>query len=301
MQRVDQAPAGLLRRQLESTPANQLAAPRAEPAVRPAPPVPTPSPRVISIVNRKGGVGKTTTAFNLAGGLAGRGNSVLLIDLDPMGSLCRSLQIRPGELTLSDLLVGLNGSLGELIRRTEIPNLYCIPGDPNLRSFEMEHAASLAYREALRDKLEGVLKWKPFPFVIIDCPPSLGLISGNALVASTDVIIPIDGSAYGMGALVDTLRVLKLVRKNLNQQLSITGLLLNNVDLGTVYDKTVRDVMQRQFPGLLFQSVIPASPESDVSSQMGQPVVRHSPESWMAKAYRQLIEEVITREPLRGA
>ena len=255
---------------------------------------------MISIVNRKGGVGKTTTAFNLAGALAGRGNSVLLIDLDPMGSLCRSLQIRPGELTLSDLLVGLNGSLGELIRRTEIPNLYCIPGDPNLRSFEMEHTASLAYREALRDKLEGVLKWKPFPFVIIDCPPSLGLLSGNALVASTDVIIPVDGSAYGMGALVDTLRVLKLVRKNLNQQLSITGLLLNNVDLGTVYDKTVRDVMQRQFQGLLFQSVIPASPESDVSSQMGQPVVRHSPESWMAKAYRQLIGEIMAREPLRA-
>lgn len=300
MQTVDQTPPGLLRRRLEATPANQSAAPRPEPAVRPPPPVPTRSPRVISIVNRKGGVGKTTTAFNLAGGLAGRGNSVLLIDLDPMGSLCRSLQIRPGELTLSDLLVGLNGSLGELIRRTEIPNLYCIPGDPNLRSFEMEHAASLAYREALRDKLEGVLKWKPFPFVIIDCPPSLGLLSGNALVASTDVIIPVDGSAYGMGALVDTLRVLKLVRKNLNQQLSITGLLLNNVDLGTVYDKTVREVMERQFQGLLFRSVIPASPESDVSSQMGQPVVRHSPESWMAKAYRQFIEEVMTREPLRG-
>ena len=295
MDRPNQITSGLLSRRTEDP---AVARPAGQESVQ-APAGPSP-PRVISIVNRKGGVGKTTTAFNLAGGLAARGNSVLLIDLDPMGSLCRSLQIRPGELTLSDLLVGLNGSLGELIRRTEIPNLYCIPGDPNLRSFEMEHGASLAYREALRDKLDGVLKWKPFPFVIIDCPPSLGLISGNALVASTDVIIPVDGSAYGMGALVDTLRVLKLVRKNLNQQLSVTGLLLNNVDLGTVYDKTVREVMHRQFPGLLFQSVIPASPESDVSAQMGQPVVRHSPESWMAKAYRQLIGEIIAREPLRG-
>ena len=300
MQGVDQAPSGLLSRRSEMTPVSRLAAPYAAPAVRPAPPVATHAPRVISIVNRKGGVGKTTTSFNLAGALSGRGHPVLLIDLDPMGSLCRSLQIRPGELSLSDLLVGLNGDLGELIRRTEIPNLYCIPGDPNLRGFEMEHGSSLAYREALREKLEGVLKWKAFPFVIIDCPPSLGLLSGNALVASTDVIIPVDGSAYGMGALVDTLRVLKLVRTNLNQQLSITGLLLNNVDLGTVYDKTVRDVMQRQFRGLLFRSVIPASPEADVSSQMGQPIIRYAPDSWMAKAYRQLIEEVIAREPHRA-
>jgi len=297
LERVNDGPSRLLSQRPEL---GRPTAPQAQPAASPARSPGAHRPRVISIVNRKGGVGKTTTAFNLAGALAGRGNSVLLIDLDPMGSLCRSLQIRPGELTLSDLLVGLNGELGQLIRRTEIPNLYCIPGDPNLRSFEMEHGASLAFREALRDKLEGVLKWKPFPFVIIDCPPSLGLISGNALVASTDVIIPVDGSAYGMGALVDTLRVLKLVQKNLNQQLLVTGLLLNNVDLGTVYDKTVRDVMHRQFPGLLFKSVIPTSPESDVSSQMGQPVVRQSPESWMAKAYRQLIGEIMAREPLHG-
>jgi chromosome partitioning protein len=164
----------------------------------------------------------------------------------------------------------------------------------------MEHGVSLGFREALRDRLAGVLKWKPFPFVIIDCPPSLGLLASNALAASTDVIIPIDGSAYSMGALMDTLGVLKLVQQNLNGRLSITGLLLNNVDMGTVYDKTVREVMHRQFHGLVFRSVIPTSPESDVSAQLGQPVVRYAPDSRMAKAYRQLVGEVIAREPNRG-
>ncbi len=258
-----------------------------------------PTPRVIAIVNRKGGVGKTTTSFNLAGALSERTGPVLLIDLDPMGSLCRSLNIRPSELPLSDLLVGLQGSLGQLIRPTEIPHLYCIPGDPNLRTFEMRNGPSVGYRNALRQHLAGVLKLKPFPFVIIDCPPSLGLISGNALVACSEVIIPVDGSIYGMGALVDTLRVIKLVRSNANPTLSVCGLLLNNVDMGTMYDRTVLEVLQRQYRSLVFKSVIPASPESDVCSQMGKPVTRHAPSSWMAKAYRQLTDEILARRPQR--
>ena len=255
----------------------------------------TRSSRVICVANRKGGVGKTTTAFNLAGTLAQKGQQVLLVDMDPMGSLCRSLRIRPGEKAFSDLLVGLDGSLGELIRPTHMTNLYVIPGDPNLRTFEMRYGASIGYRHALQDKLSEVLKWKPFPFVIIDCPPSLGLISGNALIASNEVIIPVDGSTYGMGALVDTIRVIKLVRSNANQRLSICGLLLNNVDLSTMYDRTVVEVLQHQFRRLLFKSVIPTSPESDIASQMGEPVTCYAPSCWMAKAYRQLADEVLAR------
>jgi chromosome partitioning protein len=261
---------------------------------------PHPRPRVVGIVNRKGGVGKTTTAFNLAGALAERGRQVLVVDLDPMGSLCRSIKIRPERKTLSDLLVGLGGSLGDLIRRTEIPNLFVVPGDPNLRTFEMRHGGSVEYRDALKRNLAEVLRWKPFPFVIIDCPPSLGLISGNALTASDEVIIPVDGSTYGMGALVDTLRVVKLIQGNVNPDLRVLGLVLNNVDLGTAYDRTVLDVLRQQYPGLVFDTVIPNSPESDLSAQMGQPVVRYAPQSWMAKAYRQLIQEILARRPDSG-
>ena len=276
-------------------------APVRQPTPTPAPrKAPYPRPRVLGVVNRKGGVGKTTTTFNLAGALAEKGHQVLVVDLDPMGSLCRSLKIRPEKRTLSDLLVGLSGSLGDLIRRTEIPNLFVIPGDPNLRTFEMRHSGSVEYRDVLKRQLAEVLRWKPFPFVIIDCPPSLGLISGNALTASGEVIIPVDGSTYGMGALVDTLRVVKLIQANVNPDLSVLGLLLNNVDLGTGYDRTVLEVLRQQYPGLLMQSVIPTSPESDLSAQMGQPVVRYAPESWMAKAYHQFAEEVLARRPGNG-
>src|SRR3989304_1324053 len=136
-------------------------------------------PRVLCVINRKGGVGKTTCAFNLAGALAHKGRQVLILDLDPMGSLCRSLHIFPGKITLSDLLVGVGGRLGGVVRPTHLQNIYVIPGDPNLRTLELRHATSAGLRLALRDKLSELLKQKPFPYVIIDCPPSLGLISRN--------------------------------------------------------------------------------------------------------------------------
>jgi len=267
---------------------------------RPPEPRPRRKTRVLSVLNRKGGVGKTTTAFNLAGTLAARGHTVLLIDIDPMGSLCRSLNIRPGEKTLSNVLVGIGDSLGELIRPTQVKNLFVVPGDPELRTFEMRNGRSVGYRDALDRALKEVLRFKPFPFVVIDCPPSLGLISGNALTASTEVIVPVDGSTYGMGALVDTFRVIKLVRENVNKKLKVCGVLLNNVDMGTVYDQTVREVLGQQFGNLMFRSVIPNSPEADVSSQKGVPVLQHAPTSWMAKAYAQLVTEVVAREPVVG-
>ena len=256
---------------------------------------PAPQPRIISVVNRKGGVGKTTTTFNLAGTLAQMGHEVLVIDIDPMGSLCRSLRIYPGEVALSDLLIAPNGSLGELIRPTHVPHLYVIPGDPNLRSFETRHGRSVGYRVALRDNLSEMLKWKPFSFVLIDCPPSLGLISGNALVASGEAIVPVDGSTFGMGALMDTLGIIRLVRQNVNPQLSVSGLLLNHVDFGTVYDRTVLEVFKQRFKGLMFTAVISTSPEADESCQMGEPVIRYAPSSWMAKAYWRLAKEVVAR------
>jgi len=253
--------------------------------------------RVICVINRKGGVGKTTTTFNLAGGLAQMGKQVLVIDMDPMGSLCRSIGVFPAEQALSDLLIGANGNLGALIRSTHIPNLFVVPGDPNLRTFEMRHGTSVVYRESLSNQLQEILKWKPFHFILIDCPPSLGLISGNAMAAAHQVIVPVDGSTYGMGALMDTLGIIRLVRENVNEGLGMCGLLLNNVNLGTVYDRTILDVFRRRMRGAMFQTVIPTSPEADEASQLGKPVTQHAPSSWMAKAYRQLIEEVLAKEP----
>ncbi|MGD2253230.1 MAG: ParA family protein [Anaerolineales bacterium] len=256
--------------------------------------------RVISFANRKGGVGKTTTTFNLAGVLSGMGYPVLVVDLDPMGSLCRSLQVRPNKTALSDLLLGLDGNLADLIRPTNIPYLYVVPGDPNLRTFEMRFGVSGSYRDSLRRKLAELLRAKPFPFVLIDCPPSLGLISGNALIASSEVIIPVDGSTYGMGALIDTLAIIEIIQKNINRGLRVCGLVINNVDMGTIYDRTMQQVLKEKFEGLLFDTFIPSSPEADESSQMGEPITRYAPESWMAKAYQQLAQEVLARGNRHG-
>jgi chromosome partitioning protein len=256
-----------------------------------------PQSRVLCVVNRKGGVGKTTCSFNLAGALAHMGHQVLVVDLDPMGSLCRSLQIFPGKNTLSDVLVGVGGQLGDLIRPTHIRNLSVIPGDPNLRTLEMRNGTSVGLRLALREKLSELLKQKPYPYVIIDCPPSLGLISGNALIAATEALIPVDGSTYGMGPLLDTLGIIKLVRNNVNRSLSISGILLNNIDMGTLYDRTVQEVLRQQYGAGLFRTVVPYSPEADESSQLGEPVVRYSPQCWMAKSYMRLVEEILARRP----
>ena len=153
------------------------------------------------------------------------------------------------------------------------------------------------YREALSTKLSEVLKWKPFPFVLIDCPPSLGLISGNALTAAGEVIVPFDSSTYGMGALMDTLSIIRLVRGNVNGRLSVCGLLLNNVNLGTVYDRAVLEVFKKKLKSTMFGSVIPTSPEANEASQMGDPVTSYAPSCWMARAYLQLAREVLAREP----
>ncbi len=257
-------------------------------------------PRVLCVVNRKGGVGKTTCSFNLAGALAHMGRQVLVVDLDPMGSLCRSLHIFPGKVCLSDQLVGVGGQLGELIRPTHIQNLSVIPSDPNLRTLEMRHGNSVGLRLALREKLSELLKQKPYPFVILDCPPSLGLISGNALIAAGEALIPVDGSTYGMGALLDTLGIIELVRSNVNRSLSICGILLNNIDMGTLYDRTVLEVLRQKYGAEIFRTVVPSAPEADESSQMGQPIVTYSPQSWMAKAYLQLAEEILARRPRNG-
>ncbi|MFQ5947055.1 MAG: AAA family ATPase [Anaerolineae bacterium] len=257
-------------------------------------------PRIISVVNRKGGVGKTTTAFNLAGALAQTGLDVLVVDMDPMGSLCRSMGIQPGEQTLSNLLLTPNGGLGKLVRTTQIPHMRVVPGDPNLRTFEMKYGASVGYRVALRDALAPYIEENPPHFIFIDCPPSLGLISGNALVASHEALIPVDGSAYGMGALLDTLTAIKLVGENINQGLQIMRLLLNAVDLGTVHDQTVLDFLKESFGDLMLEAVIPFSPEADESAQLGVPVIDHAPSSPMAQSYGTLAKEIIAGGSLGG-
>jgi cellulose biosynthesis protein BcsQ len=117
------------------------------------------------------------------------------------------------------------------------------------------------------------------------------------MAAAHQAIVPVDGSTYGMGALMDTLAIIRMVQENVNHGLGKARLLINNVNLGTVYDRTVVDVFRRRMRDAMFETVIPTSPEADEAAQLGEPVTTHSPSSWMAKAYRQLVAEVLSSEP----
>jgi chromosome partitioning protein len=256
--------------------------------------------REIAFVNRKGGSGKTTTVFNVAGALLERGYSILAIDLDPQGSFSKSLQVySTGSVALSSILLEPSERFRQLIQTSWIVGLDVVPADPDLKLIDIELAQMGGRELRLRRCLTRYLP-AGYDFVLIDCPPSLDLLTTNALVAASDLIIPVDGGSFGMEALNDTMDTIQAVRQSLRYDLTILGILLSNVNLRTTYDQAAEETLRERFGSLVFRTIIPNSIRVDEASQIGRPLVFYDPSSPLSQAYRNLVKEIAERGAAHG-
>nr|WP_312576669.1 AAA family ATPase [Sedimentibacter sp.] len=248
--------------------------------------------KIISIFNQKGGVGKTTTNVNLCAALALNGKSVLSIDIDPQGNSTSGFGIEKNKLeyTIYDVLVE-DYDINKVIHKTEIENLDIVPANIQLAGAEIE-LTNTKYREkTLDEKIQTILK--KYDFIIIDCPPSLGLLSLNALTASNTVLIPIQCEYYSLEGVSQLMDTVKLVRKNLNSNLEIEGVVLNMFDGRTNLSIQVVEEVKKYFRDKVYRTVIPRNIRLAEAPSFGQPIMIYDEKSKGSEAYLRLSEEII--------
>ena len=250
-----------------------------------------PLPRVIAVANQKGGVGKTTTTVNLGAALAEIGYRILVVDLDPQGNATTGLGIDARNFEHSMYDVMMHGTpLEDCIEATSVRNLFVAPATIDLAGIEIELVPAFSRELRLRRALEPVLE--DFDFVLIDCPPSLGLITVNGLAAASEVLVPIQCEYYALEGLGQLLRNVHLVASNLNDRLEVSAIVLTMYDARTRLAVDVAAEVRQHFGDKVCRNVIPRTIRLSEAPSFGQPITVFDPSSRGAVAYRELAKEV---------
>lgn len=252
--------------------------------------------RIICIINNKGGTGKTTTAVNLPVFLAAMGKRVLLVDFDHQANATYSLGLNPRNLPLS-VYHALAGQVSPsaIIRKSPFFGYEIMPASPDLAGSNVELVTASNREFKLQQLLEKIKE--SYDFIFIDSPPSLGLLTINALCASTEVLIPVQCEYLALEGLEQLLNTINLVKNNLGQDLKITGALLTMYNRNNRLSREVAKEVRRNFPGYVFDTVIPRQVALAEAPKFGKTILQYAPTSKAAQAYRELAEELIKHDP----
>jgi chromosome partitioning protein len=247
--------------------------------------------RIYAVANQKGGVGKTTTAINLAACLAEAGERALLVDLDPQANATSGLGERANGTSTYDLLDG--APVARLAKPTQFPRLHLVPSRPELAGAAVELAGRDDGETYLREALDAGRG--DYSFVFLDCPPSLGPLTVNALAAADRVLVPVQAEYYALEGLSQLVRSVELVRSRLNPRLSLAGVLLTMVDGRTRLSADVADEVRRHFGDLVFKTQVPRSVRLAEAPSHGLPAISYDPHSAGAEAYWKVAMELVER------
>ena len=247
--------------------------------------------KIISVANQKGGVGKTTTTINLSTMLAKKGKKVLLIDADPQGNATSGVGAeKEVEYSTYDILVS-DVEMVQALEKTIIKNLLVCPSNINLAGAEVELVSMMSREQRLKEKLEEIKD--KFDYILIDCPPSLGLITLNAFTASDSVLIPVQCEYYALEGLGQLLNTINLVKKHLNKNLEIEGALLTMYDARTNLSNQVVKEVKKYFGDKVYKTVIPRNVRLSEAPSYGMPITEYDPRSKGAKTYEKFTKEFL--------